>query len=1018
MIETIKLDNLVGAVMVIGGGIAGIQSSLDLADMGFKVYLVESSPSIGGKMAQLDKTFPTNDCAMCILAPKMVECSRHPNIKILTYTDVFKFEGKAGNFNVTVNKKAKYIDESKCVNCGTCAEKCPVRNKVQDTFDAKLKYRRAAYRLFPQAVPSTYLIDKDNCIYFKTGKCKACEKFCPASAVDFSQTDELLTLNVGAVIIASGMGVFDPSKLSNFSYANSPNIITSIEFERILSASGPFEGHVLRPSDKIPPKNVAFIQCVGSRDRSINRDFCSAACCMYAIKEAIIAKEHDPQLDITIFFMDIRAYGKEFDEYYEKAKNSGIKFIRSRPTSAHEHDNQIKIIYETRAGELKDELFDLVVLSVGFQQTKEFQTLSETFNLESNEFGFTKTQSFYPTNTNVDGVFVCGLNSGPKDIPDTVAQASGAVSKCASLLAPVKGTLSARVEKPIEEKEVLPTDEPRIGVIVCKCGSNIAGVVDVPKVVEYIKTLPNVEACEEKIYACSSDSQQKIKDLIKTHDLNRFIVASCTPRTHEPLFQATCKEAGLNPYLFEMVNIRDQDSWVHMNEPEEATEKAKDLIRMKLGKSRLLRPLETKKIPLNQSILVIGGGIAGIIAASEAEKQGFPVFMIEKSNKLGGLLNKIHYLFENENPQDFLAEKIKNLNSSPDIQVFLNSELIDLSGYVGNYKATIQSKDDTKEIEVGAIIIATGGEEYKPSEYFYGSDDRVVTGLELENLLAKNELRGKTFCFIQCVGSRNEQNPYCNRICCTEAVKNAIKIKETIPDSKVFILYRDIRIYGLNEKYYTKARDLGVFFINFEKETPPEVTSKDGVLSVTIYDEILKKFIKINPDKLILSVGINQKTDSDFTFSKLSKLLKVPLNKDGFFLEAHMKLRPVDFATDGIFLCGTAHWPKLIPECISQASAAAARACRLLSSTELITEGIISHVDPEKCVGCGLCARICPYSAIQLETVGDTVKAKIIEVSCKGCGLCGASCPQKAITMGHFTDEQLIAEFQNLIEVE
>ncbi len=999
------MKDLVGAVLVVGGGIAGIQSSLDLADSGFKVYLAESLPSIGGKMAQLDKTFPTNDCSMCILAPKMVACSRHPNIEIMTYSDIVDFKGEPGNFSVTVNKRARFIDESKCIGCGTCAEKCPVRKKVFNKFNENLEYRRAAYRLFPQAIPSTFLIDKNNCIFFKTGKCKACEKFCPADAVDFEQKDELITLNVGSVIISSGMGVFNPSKLSNFGYGIVPDVVTSIEFERILSASGPYGGHILRPSDKVPPKKIAFIQCVGSRDRSINRNFCSAACCMYAIKEAIIAKEHEPDLDITIYYMDIRAFGKDFEKYYENAKNIGIKFIRSRPTSAQKHGNQIKIIYEDDTEELKDDLFDLVVLSVGFQHNEKIQEIDNIFNLQTNEFGFTKTDSFNQMKTNTKGVFACGINSGPKDIPETVTQASAAAGCASALLAPTRGKLVKPKELP-EEIDVRG-QPPRIGVFICHCGINIGSVVDVPNVVEYAKTLPNVVIADESLYTCSADSQNSIKEKIKEYNLNRVVIASCTPRTHEPLFQETIREAGLNRHLFEMCNIREQDSWVHMKEPEKATQKAKELVRMATLKANKIEQLQKISLDIVKKVLVIGGGIAGITAALEAEKQGYPVYLIEKKEKLGGLLNQIHILLDDEDPQKYLADRVEELNSSKNIQVFLNSELIELGGFVGNFKAKIKTGDKIEELDAGAVIIATGGELYKPIEYFYGKDERIVTGLEFEKLMYDNQIKGKTFCFIQCVGSRNDQNPYCNRICCSEAVKNAIKIKEKIPDSNVFILYRDLRVYGLNEKYYGKARDMGVFFINYEQENPPEAKLENGVLTVEVYDKILKKYINIKPDNLILSVGIDQRTNSKPNFAELSQKLKVPLNKEGFFLEAHMKLRPVDFATDGIFLCGTAHWPKLIPETISQAIAAVSRASTILSKDSIETEGIVARVNPVRCTACGLCVENCPYNAIELQEVRGKKIAVVNEALCKGCGTCSANCRCSAVDLLGFTDEQI-----------
>jgi len=986
----------VGATLVVGGGIAGIQASLDLADAGFKVYLLDKSPSIGGTMAQLDKTFPTNDCSMCILAPKLVGAGRHPNIQLITHGDMQKVSGEAGNFEVTISRRARYVNEEKCNGCGVCAQHCPI--EVPNEFDEKVGLRKAIYVPFPQAVPLKYSIDEENCI-----KCELCQNVCRAGAVDFNQKPETINLNVGTIILATGFEEFDPRLKSGYGYGRYPNVVSSIEFERILSASGPFGGKIVRPSDGRVPRKIAFVQCVGSRDDRVGNNYCSSACCMYAIKEAIIAREHNPHLQCTIFFMDIRAYGKEFDEYYERAtKEYGVRFVRSRVSNIEEKPETRNLIVRHVVEEKPtDEEFDLVVLSVGMKPPKNAEELAKVLGIELNKYNFCATETFSPVETSRPGIYVCGAFAAPKDIPESVAQASGAAAKAGGIIASERGKLTVAKEYPPERD--VSGEEPRIGVFVCHCGINIGGVVNVPEVVEYVKKLHNVVYAEHNLYTCSQDTQKGIRERIKEHNLNRVIVASCTPRTHEPLFRETVREAGLNIYLFEMANIRDQCSWVHMHEPREATEKAKDLVSAAVAKARLLKPLPKPMIKVVPKGLVIGGGLSGMVASLELAKQGFEVHLVEKDKELGGYARKIHYLLGSEDPQERLKSIIKEVMKNDKIHVYLNSEISDTRGYVGNFKTTLNNNGVKKEIEHGIVIVATGAVEYKPTEYLYGTDERVLTQHELEEKLAKGEFDAKMVVMIQCVGSRNQERPNCSRICCSQAVKNALKIKELSPDTDVYVLYKDMRTFGFREDYYREAADKGVIFMRYDDENKPEVIRENGKIRVTAWDPVLKTWIPIEPNLLVLSVATIPNPDN----KRIGSMLKVPLSKGGFFLEAHMKLRPVDFATDGVFLCGLAHWPKFIEESISQACAAAARAATILSNNVLETEGIIANVDENLCSGCGTCVKLCPYSAMEKDKNGI---ATINEVVCKGCGLCAASCPERAIAMRHFTDEQITAQ--------
>jgi len=993
----------VGAALVVGGGVGGMQAALDLAEAGIKTYLLDEKGSIGGVMVQLDKTFPTNDCAMCTIAPRLVTIERHLNIELLTNSEVIDVSGQAGNFKVRVRKKARCIDESKCTACSICVEKCPV--KVPSEFDQGLSQRKAIYILFPQGVPNVPVIDKEHCIYFKNGKCRACEKFCEPKAILLDQEDEIIELDVGAIILAPGYELFDPEVKPQLGYGRYPNVLTSLQFERMLSASGPFAGDIVRLSDKKPPQKLAFIQCIGSREKEAN--YCSAVCCMYATKEAIIVKEHHPEAEVTIFFTDIRAYGKGFEAYYERAKKLGVRYIRCQPSSIKEipDSKELVIRYQNEKGDIVEDRFDMVVLSCGLRPRSGVKVLAEKFGIELNEFGFCETELFAPAETSQEGIYAAGVFTGPKDIPETVVQSGSAASKVLALLAEEKGTLLKDRIYP-DEKDVTG-QEPRIGVFVCHCGKNIASVVSIPEVVEYAKTLPNVIHVENSIFACSTDAGRRIKQVIEEHELNRLIVAACTPRTHEALFQDTLREAGLNPYMLEMANIRNQCSWVHMDEPEKATEKAKDLIRVAAVRAKYLEPLDPQSVTINRDALVIGGGVAGMTAALELAAQGIKSYLLEKSDRLGGNLWRVKFLSNGDNPQEKLNEMIEKVKAHPLIKVYTGAQVENFEGSAGNFKTEFKANGKLYTIMQGAVIIATGGQEYKPSEYLYGQDERVITQLELEERLAKGDFGARTVVMIQCVGSRDDDRPYCSRLCCIQAIKNAIRIKEESPDSNVFILYRDVRAYGLHETDYVRALEKGVRFLRYEDDEKPEVSPENGRLKVSLRDPILDAKLNISTDLLVLSVGVVPGEDN----KDLAQKLKLPLTEDNFFLEAHIKLRPVDFVTDGIFLCGLAHSPKLIDESIAQASAAAARASALLSKPQIQLEACISQVVDENCDGCAYCIDPCPFGAITLiEYIKDGTVKKTVEsdpVKCHGCGVCMATCPKKGILVRNYRLEQI-----------
>ncbi len=1010
-----KKSEMVGAVAVVGGGIAGVQSSLDLADMGFKVYLLEKSPAIGGVMAQLDKTFPTNDCSMCILSPKLVDCVRHANIKLFTNTEVKKIEGKPGNFVVKALKKPRYVDLEKCTSCGDCEEVCPI--KLPNTFEQGLSDRKAIYKLYPQAIPNAYVIDKEGdgehrgCV-----DCMKCVDACKVGAINHDEKPENLKFDVGAVIVAAGSKPFNPIIKPEFGYKQYKNVMTSIEFERVLSASGPFEGKVIRPSDKKPPKKIAWVHCVGSRDKSVEHEYCSSMCCMYTAKEAVIAKEHDADVEPTVFYIDVRSFGKDFDKYIDRAKKEhGLRYVRSRISEIMEDPKteDLVIRYEDDSGELKEEMFNLVVLSVGLCIAEEQRDeLIEQLGFEVNEFGFVQTCPDDPVVLR-PGVFVAGSFLEPQAIPESVMQASAAAANAAALLKDARGTLVKEKQYPAERD--VSGEKPRVGVFVCHCGINIGGYVDVPAVVKFAESLDDVVYAEANLYTCSEDTQKRIVDAIKKHNLNRIIVAACTPRTHEPLFQKSLREAGLNPHLFEMTNIREQCSWVHMDKFKDATEKAKQLVAMTVAKTRFLQPIQEAEIPVIQKALVIGGGIAGMTAALSLADQGYETVLVEKEPVLGGYLNKVYYTVDGVDIDQLLKKTVEKVQNHNLIKVYTGSSLESLKGYVGSYESEIKTSKGTVKFSHGVVVVTVGASEYKPNSYLYGKNLQVLTQLELEKKLSdcqQDDIHdGDTFVMIQCVESRDEKRPYCSRICCMQAVKNAIRIKELSPKAEVFVLYRDLMTYGFKEKFYKDARMKGVMFLQYDAEKKPIVDTKDGLM-VKFFEPMLQKKLEIPTDTLVLSTGLQPNLDN----LVIAQMLKVPMNDDGFFLEAHVKLRPVDFSTRGVFVAGNCHTPKFISESIYQAQAAAARAATILAQPKLTAEPNIAVVDEDLCCGCKTCIAVCPYNAIDLtEDIKNGNVSNINEGLCQGCGTCVSACPSSAIQQRGFKDKQILPILDEIV---
>ncbi len=1472
--------SVTGSVVVVGGGIAGIQAALDLADQGFKVHLVEKKTAIGGHMAQLDKTFPTNDCAMCNISPKLVDVGRHLNIEIHTETDVLGVEGQAGNFSVSVRHRPRYVDVDKCIGCGDCAQVCPV--SLVDTYEEGLKDRKAAYRLYAQAVPTAYAIEKagrapcrDACpagqraqgyialiadgryrealrvvkednpfpsvcgrtchhpceghcsralvddavgimslkrfvvdhalaygrekvepaprtrpewvavvgagpagltaahdlvkqgygvtvyealpvaggmmrvgipahrlpkgvlqqdiddilalgvvlktnnpindpaalleqgydavcmatgisaadqtlgldgedaegvipaatflrkinlgepvhvgrrvavvgggitaldaaavarrlgaeVYLamdrplgelpayqwevsavaaegihlyerttatrllteegrviavemaetakgmtkdafgrrrpkikpgsefileidtvigtasqfsdlsflapkfedlsvdrktlsseipglfvvggrKTGasfiieavalghkvarsihaflqgepwpaakqqappavklsrqqvlqrvqegqikpgprlepalltmeervtgfrevvlglteqqaqaeaarclqcgicsECLACEYACGVDAIDHDMLALEREIEAGAIILAPGYQAYNAALSEEYGYGRYPNVVTALQFERLLSASGPTMGHVRRPSDGQTPAKVAFLQCVGSRDES--HDYCSAVCCMYATKEAVIAKEHHPELDIHVFMMDMRAFSKGYWSYFERARDKyGVQYTRTRISDLHEDPDSHNLVlhYQHESGRPASEWFDMVVLSVGMEIAPAVRDLGRRLGVELDEYGFCYTTQFNPVETSRPGIFAVGPFREPKDIPESVVEASGAAAASAGLLSDARWSLTTEKEYPPERD--VAAQEPRIGVFVCHCGSNIGGFLDVPNVAHYARVLPGVVHAEDNLYTCSQDSIKLIAQRVAEHDLNRVVVASCSPLTHAPLFQDSLRSSGLNPYLFEMANIRNHCSWVHSGDWDAATDKAKDLLRMAVARAALLEPRPTLQVPVDHAALVVGGGVAGMTAALSLAEGGFAVHLVEKEAELGGNLRHVFTPAGGKDPQLVLNQLREEVANNDLVHLHLASRVAGSHGFAGNFISSIEDADGRRsEIQHGATILATGGQEYRGPEYGYGSDERIITQRQFEARLADTQFSTgevRSVVMIQCVGPAER---FCSRICCTTALKNALAFKERQPEAQVVVLFKDIRTYGFKEKLYTQARGRGVIFLRYDDQHKPKVDTSAKSLAVEAWDPILGRQLTLRPDLLVLSMPVVPRADHH----EIAALFKVPFDADGFFSEAHVKLRPVDFSTDGIFMAGMAHYPKLLDETMIQAQAAAARAARILSRETLTAGGRVAVVDEKRCTGCLTCVRICPFGVpvmrANLTGVGDIMGAAYVEPAiCQGCGTCAAECPARAIQLSHYTDAQLRSNVRALVQ--
>jgi heterodisulfide reductase subunit A len=1034
-------NNAARSALVIGGGVGGMRAAIDLAEAGIHTYLLETSPVLGGRVAQLGFMFPTHDCVLCrgttdhgfgctrpTLSPTFLDENRHPNLTLLTSTRLLGCEGEAGAFTVHLESNPEYVQPSLCTNCGRCAEVCP--EERPSGFQLGMTVRKAIDKSAPRSVPdSYYLLDKTPAC----DECRKCVEVCPTQAINLHAAPLRSSLPIGAIILAMGFQPFDAALMPELGYGRLRNVITSMQYERMASRSGPTEGVVRRRSDGAVPKRIAWLQCVGSRDQ--RNPYCSTICCMYATKEAVLAKQRIPDVECHIFTMDERAFNKEYNQYYLQAREDhGVRYTRARISAVDEDPVTGEIILrypggrehaESSSGQgpVREERFDLLVLAVGIRPPAEAIEIARLLGIELNEYGFCTTDKFAPLATSRPGVFVCGAFASPKEIAETILDASGAAAEVMRLLPDQVGQRVFSRSNPYigtgpDVAERAPAGEG-VDAVLCGCMGEISDVVDLASVAGYLRQLPGIGAVEVIPAVCRPEGRARLAGVLRDSRADRVVIGACTPRTHEPLFQRLACEAGINPYLVETVNLREQCSWVHASDPAGATRKASELMRVAVGRVRRSVPIHKVERTPHRAALVIGGGVSGMTAALAIAETGFDVHLVEKTGELGGNLHHVYYVAEGDNPQRLLRDLVNRIVGHDRIHLYLNSQVIRHSGSVGDFAATVSTRLHSgrlreTRLQHSVVIVATGGVEAAGGQYLLGQDPRIVRQSELEEILAHHPERAgrlRSVVMLQCVAEPGTRE-YCSRICCTNTLKNALRLRMLNPDCQVVVLYKNIITYGFREKYYLDARRHGVIFVRYTDAEPPDVRLEARgarqALVVRVHEHVFGKTLAFEPDLLALSMAIVPPPDA----AHLARLLNVPLSSEGFFLEAHLKMRPMEFHDEGMLLAGMAHYPKFIEESITHALACAGRALTILSRPTLQLGGVVAEIDPAKCTGCLTCARTCPFSIPQIRAdlcgVGGLGGAAWIDPArCQGCGTCTAECPARAIQLKHYTDEEI-----------
>jgi len=999
-------------VLVVGGGIAGMQSALVLAEMGYRVTIADKEPAIGGYFPLLDRQFPTNSCGVCFMKPTppaycpIYESQLDENIDIVTNADIERLEGEPGNFTVSLIQRPRFVDAATCTRCDRCVEVCPV--DVPSEFGGGLESRKAIYVPFAQAIPRSYVIDPESCT-----RCGECVNVCDAGAINLDEKPSRTNLKVGSVILAMGFEPFKAEIKGEYGFGRYANVMTSIQYERMLSFSSPSGGVPVRPSDGKTPQKIAFIQCVGSRDVSCGQPQCSTICCMYATKQAMVSKDRAPGVEITVFYMDIRPIGKDYERYYETAKSRyGIHYTRSAVSALRElqQSKNLIIAHGGDDGMIADDTFDLVVLSVGFTPPRGAKELAERMGIALNDGGFCRTEEFTPTAASRPGVFVAGAFKAPKDIPDAVVEGSSAATDAACLLKSLHRKKQERPQYPaIGDRE---TVAPSIGVFLMDPGDGLGDVLSLNEIEETISKEKYVVHVEEISSVSSHDGVGEIIKRMGEKEINRVVVAGASEMEFRKAGEKMAREAGFSPDVFAYANIGEQCAHVHANDPNLATEKAKVLIRSSVARARRLAPLQRGEQEVVDKTLVVGGGVTGLKASLSLADQGMGVTLVEKEEHLGGNASHAFYTLKQSDSQAFVKGLIERVEAHPAIEVWKKAEIESCEGHWGHFRTSVVVDGEKRGVAHGALVLATGGHEITPKEYHYGEDPRIVTQRELERMIAEGDERVeglKSVAMIQCVGSRDDEHPYCSRVCCGHAIKNALKLKDKEPSLSVAVFYRDVRTYGFFEEYYQEARNRGVIFIRYEPEDKPQVDIESEDIRIAFTDTIVRHRTEFKADLLVLSTGIEANDNRD-----LAEAVGVEVGADGFFEEANPKSAPLDAVDRGKFICGLCHSPNHIEDCVSQANAVAGRAAALLGRKRVEYKPYLAYVVERLCCGCGLCVTTCPYGARVLDE--ETGKARVHEDLCQGCGNCVIACRNGASQQLNYEKATVLATVDAVID--
>ena len=1132
------MNRKIGKALVVGAGISGIRSALDLAEFGYGVTLIDRSPHLGGILSQLDYQFPSDRCGMCKMLPLVDRdassqyCLRkglfHENIEILLSTEIASVEGEAGQFQVTFRQHPNWVDADRCIGCGECVNACPV--EVPDKFNAGLTKRKAVYLPVPHAIPNPYVIDFAACT-----RCGACAEICPTEAIQLpeqeregfrilvvddelivrdslkewlaeegfsvdmaasgpqaldqltKQTYQLMLLDikmpemdgvevlqkakeslpdlnvimmtayatvetaveamkigaldylvkpfdpetmvpmvlriyqdlaaaegrqieVGAIVLCGGTDFFNPASGKNtFGYGVYPNVVTSLEFERLLSGTGPHAGRLVHAPDGRPVHRIAWIQCVGSRDLQMEADFCSNICCMAAIKEALLAKEKTHgDLEATIFYMDMRTFGKGFHRYRQQAEaDHNIRFERGRIHSVVQDVNSADLIIHNvdLSGEFKETHVDMVVLTVGQRPVSGTPELTDMLGLELNSWGFGQTEPFSLTLSPKPGILLSGSFAGLKDISDSVTQASAAALNASRVIHAGGGSLALETPTAAPAIEVI-REVPRILVAVCACGDHLSQIMEPLEIVQRLKTDPLVDRVEFVEQICTAKGWERLVQLVETSKPNRVLIGACLPYVYRRKIQELGRQAGLNPALVEVVDLNSE--WgmgnAELNHKQLIFQKVISTLEMGIARLKWVDPGAVATIPTIQKALVIGGGIAGMTAALAIADHGFAVDLVEQNERLGGNLTWLQRTLEGY-PVDSLLEKTQDaVKKHPKVSIHMRTRVLTSIGEVGRFHTTIESHEESMQVlEHGVAILATGGMEAATAAYEYGTNSSIITQKELEQKLADGSIDpGKlnSVVMVQCVDSREEPRNYCSRVCCTTALKHALYLKEKNPEVSIYILYRDMMAYGFSETYYTRARRANVIFIQYRLDEKPRVQPGKEGLVVTILEPMLGKQLQIKVDLVVLATGLVPNLPQD-----LAQAFGATVDQDGFFQEADSKWRPVDSLKEGVFACGLTHSPRNIPETIASAEAAAQRALRILARERLPAGSVVAKVRHSLCSLCERCIAVCPYEARSIDI--DHEKVVVNPVMCQGCGACAVACPNGASVLKGFQGQQM-----------